>query len=121
MENLVAYPFVRCKAEVFDGEGMATIDSWRPGCEARWEDCYGNSEWFADAMGTMVLTEVSRHKPGKYPERVFYVRQFVDPDGTRFGKTNLRMTTAQRFKTLCAGYSHEYQIDDQGADHDGQR
>jgi hypothetical protein len=106
----VAFPFVRCKADIHDGEGgYVTIDSWKPGTRAvmRWVD---ESEDVADAMGVMKLTEVSRHKPGRYPERVFYVRQFTDPDGRTFGKANLRMTTAQNFKRLCSGFSYKYRM-----------
>lgn len=111
-EHTIPYPFVRCKATIFDGEGPAEIDSWKPGTEGRWEDDVGNSEMFADGMGTMTLTEVSRHKPGKYPERVFYTRKFTTPDGNTFGKGALRVTTAGAFKRLCAGFRHEFVLEE---------
>jgi hypothetical protein len=108
-DHVIPYPFVRCKVEIFDGEGPATIDSWRPGTED-WSDYY-HERRYADAMGTMTLTEVSRHKPGKYPERVFYTRKFTTPDGTTFGKGALRVTTAGAFKRLCAGFRHKFDLD----------
>lgn len=106
----VKFPFVRCKVELWDGkEGVQVVDSWRPG--TRGVLVYpDSSEDVADGIGTMSLTEVSRHKPGRYPERVFYVRTFTDPDGRTFGKTKLRMTTAQNYRRLCSGHSYEYRM-----------
>lgn len=106
----VAYPFARCKVDIHDGEGgTTTIDSWKPGTRAVmvYPD---ESEDVADGMGWMNLTEVSRHKPGKYPERVFYVRTFTDPDGRTFGKTHLRMTTAQNFKRLSTRFGYRFRM-----------
>lgn len=108
----VAFPFVRCKVDIHDGEGGATtVDSWRPGTRAVmvYPD---DSEDVADGMGTMNLAEVSRHKPGRYPERVFYVRTFTDPDGRTFGKTHLRMTTAQNYRRLCSGHAYPFRMAD---------
>lgn len=63
-------------------------------------------------MGLMVLSEVSRHKPGKYLERVFYVRSWVTPEGHPFGKAKLRITTAANFARLCKGYRHKFALPD---------
>jgi hypothetical protein len=105
------YPFARCKAEVFDGTRLIEVDSWRPGVEL--EPCgpYGEDTGaFADGTGKMVLTEVSRHKPGKYPERVFYLRRYITPDGVEFGKPALRIAVASKFRRLCGGYAHEFEM-----------
>lgn len=110
MVNVIPYPFVRCKVEVFDGEAPRMIESWRPGIEDWMPNAYCEGK-YADGMGSMTLTEVSRHKPGKYPERVFYTRKFTTPDGVLFGKGGLRMTTATRFARLCKGYAHPFVID----------
>lgn len=107
----VPYPFVRCKATVFDGEGSSQIDSWRPGVEDWMPNAYEEGK-YADGVGTMTLTLVSAHKPGKYQERVFYVRQFTTPDGVTFGKTALRMTTRLAYERLCKGYRYPYTVDD---------
>jgi hypothetical protein len=113
----VRYPFVREKVSLRDedeeGCGSVEVDSWRPG--VRYEQYRGSgdgyTETICDGWGVMRLAEISRHKPGKYPERIFYTRQFVDPAGKVFGKPKLRMTTAQNFKVLCAGYRFESDID----------
>lgn len=105
------YPFSRCKAEVFNGTRLIEVDSWRPGVE--FEPCgpHGEeSEAIADGIGKMVLTEVSRHKPGKYPERVFYLRRYITPDGVEFGKPALRIAVASKFRRLCSGYAHEFEM-----------
>ena len=64
----------------------------------------------ADGMGQMVLEVVSRHKPGKFPERTFFLRSFVDPNGRAFGKARLRVTTTPAFKRMAAGYRHEFEM-----------
>lgn len=102
------YPFVREIVPDFEGtEAGGEVMSWRPGTRSVY--VYpDDAEAVADGMGCIVLTEVSRHKPGRYPERVFYVRSWIDPDGRRFGKGALRMTTATAFERLCKGYRHEF-------------
>lgn len=107
----VPFPFVREEAQVIGEDGPEDVMSWRPGTVEIPQPPYGEySDSVADGIGRMLLTEVSRHKPGRYPERVFYVRQWIDPDGNQFGKTNLRITTAAVFKRLSAGYMHEYKM-----------
>ena len=64
----------------------------------------------ADAVGTQILTVVSVHKPGKFPARVFYTRRWRDPDGVEFGKTHLRVTVMQSFRTIVRGYRHDYRM-----------
>lgn len=109
------YPFIRVTVTLHDEEGPHDVQSWRPG--VRGVPVYpGDVEEVADGMGSIVLTEVSRHKPGRYPERVFYVRQWIDPDGRRFGKPGLRMTTAHAFARLCKGYRHEFEMAAPAAD-----
>lgn len=108
--SAVTFPFVHCTVDLHDGEGGSMkVDSWRPGTRAVMSGPE-STEDVADGLGTMNLSEVSRHKPGKYPERVFYVRTFTDPDGRTFGKTNLRMTTAQNYRRLCSGHSYPYRM-----------
>lgn len=115
----VPFPFVRCKVDIHDGAGgTMTVDSWRPGTREIY--VYPDDfEGIADGIGTMNLSEVSRHKPGRYPERVFYVRTFTDPEGRTFGKTHLRMTTAQNYKRLCSGHSYLYRMAADGEEAEG--
>lgn len=116
----VRFPFVRATYEERDEEGVAERETWKPGTRYEPIDNMGNGHDVADGVGWMHLTEISRHKPGKYPERVFYTRLFEDPDGKSFGKRNLRMTTAEAFRRLCAGYRVPYEVAEQrGAAREG--
>lgn len=105
------YPFVRETYKVYDEDGSRDESSWRPGVEMVPSPPYGEDGYaVADGKGAMVLTEVSRHKPGKYPERVFYTREFVDPDGYTFGKGTLRVCSAGKFTRLAARYAYPFQM-----------
>lgn len=109
----VPYPFVRDTyvSHQDDEEGPSSIEvpTWKPG--VRFEDeGYGDVEAYADAMGAQLLTVVSVHKPGRFPTRVFYTRQWRDPDGAVWGKGKLRMTTLPAFTTLRGGYRHRYEL-----------
>ena len=113
----VRYPFVRTTAYVPGEDGEIEMDGWRPGCEAQ-DGGRGEMpmiEWFAHAHahGQMLLEVVSTHKPGKFLDRIFYVRHWRDPDGKEFGKNNLRVATASSFGRLLKGYRHDYECDDE--------
>lgn len=103
----VAYPFSSSTYQAFDSDGPYTEECWRPGTRAEQVD-EGQAEYVSDGLGLMLLEEVGRFKPGRYPERVFYVRTWVDPDGKAFGRRHLRMTTATTFARLLKGYRHPY-------------
>lgn len=110
----VLYPFVLEDVELPPDDPEATqpavVKSWRPGVVMEQEDqqsFYGA----ADAMGQMLLTVVDIHKPGRFPTRVFYTRQWEDPSGRVFGKGALRITTLPAFKRLMRGYRHEFWVD----------
>lgn len=103
------YPFVRESITLDDEDGSQVRESWRPGCVHEFEE-NRRSSW-AHGVGLMILFVVSKFKPGKYPERVFYTRQWRDPDGKTFGKAKLRITTTTNFRSLCAGYRHDYGCD----------
>lgn len=108
----VPYPFVRSTyQEIDEDEGGVTFNerpTWKPG--TRFEDVgHGDVECYADAIGRMVLTVVDVHKPGRFPTRVFYTRQWIDPDGKRFGKTGkLHIATVDAFRRRAGGYWHEF-------------
>jgi hypothetical protein len=105
----VAFPFVRDKYEgPFDGEFAADVDTWRPGTRCETDDDGYEEEWQADAMGKMVLHVVGRYKPGKYQERTFYLRSFIDPSGRAFGKDNLRVISSPAFNRMLKGYRHKF-------------
>lgn len=106
----VPYPFVQesvCLRFLDElGSSCGDVVTWRPGARAEQVD-EGESAWVSDGWGHMILTVVSTHKPGgRYHERVFYVRQWKDPDGLVFGKDHLRVTTMQAFKRLLKGHRY---------------
>lgn len=108
------YPFVRDVREVFyvDSEGGNATDevpTWKPGVRFEYVQPDG-TESFADALGRVVLTVVSVHKPGRFPTRVFFTRTWIDPEGKAFGKTKCRMTTVPAFKRLAHGYMHQFRL-----------
>ena len=89
-----------------------TAVSWAPGVRFEPMPPYGeNAEAVADGEGAMLLTVVSLHKPGRYPTRVFYTRQWRDPDGKVFGDTKLRVTVVSAFRRRLTGYLHEYRVE----------
>lgn len=92
----VPYPYVR-----EDDAGPR----WRPGTRP---DADGLD--FAHAVGAQEMEVVSLHQPGKYQHRVFFTRQWVDPDGNRFGKAGLRVASIRKFRALVAGYAHPYTV-----------
>lgn len=105
----IAYPFVRDTYSGFDGEGYADIPSWRPG--VRFES-YGPEDVvsIADAIGRAIFTVVDVFKPGRFPVRVFFTRQFVSPEGATFGKGKLHIVTLDKFRRLVRGYQHPFGI-----------
>lgn len=49
--------------------------------------------------------------PGNFAPRVFYVRQWRDPDGKVFGKRTCQVTTVSTFSKLAKGYRYEFFLD----------
>jgi hypothetical protein len=104
----VAAPFVR---DLFCDYANDTFSpTWRPGVEHRLV-MPDSSETYSNGVGSMVLSVVSIHKPGRFPTRVFYTREWIDPDGRRFGKPKLMTTTLGRFRSLCRGWSVDFVLD----------
>lgn len=103
----VDYPFIRAK---FDSYGE-DLESWRPGIAYRMRGPEEGAEAYANAMGKMVLTVVSIHKPGRFPTRVFFTRQFITPDGHVFGKQKCLAMTLGPFRARTRGFMHPFIID----------
>lgn len=102
----VVFPFVTVTIELDREDGP--FDSWKPGTRCETVSDAKEQNDVADGQGKMILTVVDVFKPGKYPERVFFTRAFVDPDGKSFGKGKLRMTTTSTFRRLICGYRYPY-------------
>lgn len=104
------YPFVREEVELFDEEGPVKHKTWCPG--VRWANVYpDDSEAIADGVGEQIVCVVDVHKPGKYPTRVFYTREWKSPDGKTFGKRGLRIKTMDAFRRLVSGYRFAYRVE----------
>lgn len=106
--HCIPYPFVRDTYSGFDGEeGYANIPTWKPGIRNEWispED----TGTVADALGKAIFTVEAVFKPGRFPTRVFFTRQFINPDGKQFGKGKLHIATLEKFRRLTRGYQHPF-------------
>ena len=100
----VECPFVRTTYTHFDVDGSEERPSWKPGIE--WElSAPDESEAVADGIGSVLYTVVSLHPlPRPYSARVFFVREWIDPDGKRFGKKALRIMGIAAFRRRLNGY-----------------
>lgn len=104
---VVVFPFVRRE----DDGWHDRVAEWRPGVRLEPLPPYGeSSEAVADGEGRMTITVVSLHKPGKYLERVFFTRKFIDPDGKSFGKGILRIAATEKFTRLVRSYARPYMV-----------
>lgn len=108
------YPFKREDFHGFDADGPFTSPTWNPGWRYELVGHYGDSCPVWDGEGVQMRHVVSIHKPGRYPTRVFYTRQFRSPDGWLFGKTSLRMTTLAAFRNWMRSDTHKRLLDEGG-------
>lgn len=105
----IKYPFCVDEVQLYDEAGYYKTKTWVPG--TRHEVTHGGAEYCeADGIGFMIIEVVSTHKPGQYPERIFFTRKFEDPDGKVFGKKGLRILSVQAFHVLIDGFRYEYEI-----------
>lgn len=102
----VRFPFVMISEPGPEG---VFLERWKPGCnyEPMPPDDF---ELVADDEGEMILTVVDVHKPGNYPARVFYTRDWIDPCGVVFGSGRLQIATVDTFKRRTSGYYYEYRL-----------
>jgi hypothetical protein len=113
-EIRIPYPFCKVKVDIptdtKDYNRIASILSWRPGVTIE-HDGYGDTSAGADAMGFMVVKELSRHRPSpKHMERVFFLRHFINPDDIQVSKPRLMMTTVAAFERLKNGYRYDFEL-----------
>ena len=105
----VPHPFVRVTVTLHDEDGPTELKSWRPGVEFELVESDDGAA-FAEGLGKQIVEVVSIHKPGRYPERIFYTRKWETPSGKLFGKPGLRVKTTRAFRRLIAGYRHGYYL-----------
>ena len=115
--TVTGYPFVRYVANLYDEyDGCPyQTEGWRPGCTLETDENAGGyfpeNHYVADGVGSMVLDVVAVFKPGRFTERVFYTRRWINPDGLEFGKTStLRIATTGQFRRLLKGYRHQFEV-----------
>lgn len=106
----VKFPFIQDEySGPKDGEFVEGVKSWRPGTRCEHGDYeYSDEQWVADGEGHMVLEVLGTFKPGRFPERTFYLRRFIDPAGRQFGKEKVRVIASTAFKRMLKGYRHPY-------------
>jgi hypothetical protein len=106
-------PFVRYMATMLDADGPSEVPGWRPGA---WNTHYippDDAENLADAEGYVEYNVVSVHKPPGYPERVFFRRVFITPDGKRLNGPKsraLRVSTTPAFRRRISGWPVPYVV-----------
>jgi len=108
------YPFCRTTWSEMDPDGTQDKPCWRPGTRYEQYGYEGETAVYADGVGEMRFMVVSLHKPPGFPERVFYTRQWVDPDGHIFGKNKCHVSTKGVFKIKMRGYAEEFEVEDAG-------
>jgi hypothetical protein len=108
------YPFTRTEVELWDTDGLSTVPSWRPGARAQVYTGPDSAAPACHAEGQAEYHVISRHKPGRFPERVFYTRVFITPGGFRFDGPKsraLRWATVAQFKRMIAGHPFDYVVE----------
>lgn len=113
--DVAPFPFVRHKANLPDDEGeYVEVDCWKPG--VRMEDRFGQYDaWqdaVADGIGSLRLTVVSVHTPPGFPQRVFFLRTWTDPDGKAFGRRRLMVTIVAAFRRRAEKYGRDFSLGD---------
>ena len=103
----VPFPFHLKDFPSWNDDGHTMIQTFTPGIRMV-QVGVDDVEAIADGMGKMVLTVV-RHRT-----RVFYTRQWVDPNGKHFGKSKLRVTTQAAFTRMVSGYRSAYRLAKEG-------
>jgi hypothetical protein len=105
----IDYPFVLTLYLDRDPDGCDERLSWKPGTTQ--ERCAPDDfESVAHGTGKMRLTIVGTFKPSGFPERVFFTRKWIDPDGRQFGKNRLHIKARSQFTNLTKGYRHEFRL-----------
>ena len=106
------FPFLASKKQLFDEAGAREIISWRPGLEYEAQPPEGGwSKSYCNGWGSRIIEIISLHKPGKYPERVFFTRRWQPPNGAEFGKSACRVTTLSTMRRWLRD-GHPYPTDE---------
>lgn len=105
----VPHPFCRDTYSCYDGDGSSSIPTWKPGVRNEYV-LPDDSECVADAMGAQLITVLGTYRPGNFPMRVFFTRQWRDPDGKVFGKRKCHSKTLGMFRSMVRGYRVDFRL-----------
>ena len=105
---IVKYPFIKTTFSFYEGSKTPT---WKPGIEYRYACPQAEAEPYADGRGYQCIKVISKHKPPGFPERIFYTRTWIDPDGKEFGKNQCRVKTTGNITKILNGFQYEYLIE----------
>jgi hypothetical protein len=110
MHFQIKYPFVWVEFTYIDEDGYQESMGWRPGTVFE-EDGREGCDSVAHGMGWQLVTVVSVHNPGRpFPVRVFYTVKWMTPDGKKFGKNKLHITTLDAFRRRLKGFRHQFEL-----------
>lgn len=116
MEIKIKYPFIEQKDTLMIDE--YDYGDWIPG--ARFEGAESHCPFDglageADGEGYMLIKIIKKvPMPKPYTMKVFFTREWIDPDGKRFGNKMLRMKGEQAFSNMIKGYRYDYDLVDGG-------
>jgi hypothetical protein len=65
--------------------------------------------YHADGVGELTLLPISVHRPGDYPTRVFFRREWRTPEGKVFGSNRLYIATLGEFRRIAKGYRFDFE------------
>lgn len=105
----IKFPFILVNTTALSLGEVDPDEEWRPGCRSVLS-AFDDGHFVADAEGELRLSVVDIHKPGRFPTRVFYTREWTNPDGEKFGSGRLHITTTATFKRRATGYYYEYEL-----------
>lgn len=118
-EFTMAFPFQIIENAIGNRYEPEIHESWFAGCKVSEEDDgsgYGVSRIFtANGEGNVIYKVLAVvEMPGKYIDRVVFLRSLVDPDGKKYGKAEVRTITKTLFIRdigLTTPFKPEYEVE----------
>ncbi len=106
------HPFTRCIVTGWDElEGKTYKEKrWRPGAWATEYLQPDDACQAAHSEGECIFRVKGEYKPGRYPNRIFFTQQFIDPDGNTMKESYLRIKTQSAFLNQVKKFPFEYSI-----------
>lgn len=91
--------------------GDDRYERWRPGA---WnvETVVDEALSSCTALGRVKFTVISVHRPPGYQERVFFKREFITPDGTRYTPGRLMNCITRKFRKDIAAFPFAFEVEE---------